>query len=92
MVLGSTLCMHMQLLPLLDDALYRAQEALLAEHPSSSGLVPKPAVHARLSGLALHHDSLARDAHPAPSDVGAAHADRLLTVMGTITKTGEGRS
>ncbi|KAL4423819.1 hypothetical protein ABPG75_001120 [Micractinium tetrahymenae] len=82
------LAMPRKLLPLLDDALYRAQEALLADHPSSTALMPKPAVHARLSGLALHHDSLARDACPAPSDVGAAHADRLLTVTGTVTKTG----
>ncbi|KAL4446253.1 hypothetical protein ABPG77_003060 [Micractinium sp. CCAP 211/92] len=82
------LAMPRKLLPLLDDSLYRAQEALLAEHPSSTALVPKPAVHARLSGLALHHDSAARDVCPAPSGVGAAHADRLLTVSGTITKAG----
>lgn len=81
--------LHLQLLPLLDDALYRAQEVLLAEHPSSTALMPKPAVHARLSGLALHHDSTARDACPTPSGVGAAHAGRLLTVAGTVTKTGK---
>lgn len=82
------LAMPRKLLPLLDDALYRAQEVLLAEHPSSTALMPKPAVHARLSGLALHHDSTARDACPTPSGVGAAHAGRLLTVAGTVTKTG----
>lgn len=78
----------LQVLSLLDDALKKAQEVLLEQQPDKAVLSVKYAVHARLCGLALHHDSLAREASPAPSDVGAAHTDRLLTLVGTVTKTG----
>lgn len=79
-----------QVLPLLDAALQLGQEQLRAQQPGAAqqALVVKDAVHARLHGLALHHDSLAREVCPGTGAVGAPHIDRLLTVAGTVTKTG----
>ena len=48
----------------------------------------KPWVHARLHGLALHQDVLAREVCPPSGGVGAPHIDRLVTLMGTVTKAG----
>jgi DNA replicative helicase MCM subunit Mcm2 (Cdc46/Mcm family) len=77
-----------QVLPLLDAALALAQEQLRAQQPDGASLAVKDAVHARLAGLALHRDGWAAEVSPGTGGVGAAHLDRLLTVVGTVSKAG----
>lgn len=76
------------LLPLLDAALVSAQEQLLGGHADRAVMSVKENVHARLVGLALYVDSAARAASPAIGDISSAHADSLITVAGTVVKTG----
>jgi hypothetical protein len=77
-----------QVLPLLDAALALAQEQLRSQQPDGASLAVKDAVHARLAGLALHRDGWAADVSPGTGGVGAAHLDRLITVVGTVSKAG----
>lgn len=72
----------LQVLALLDEALIMAQGELHKHQPDRQMLIVKENVHARLAGLALHQDGLAREACPAAGDVGAAHIGRLVTVAG----------
>lgn len=70
------------MLPLADAALALAQERLREQlGPEGRRLEVKPAAHARLSGLALHQDPLAREVCPGAGSVSAAHIDRLITVV-----------
>ena len=81
----------LQVLPLLDLALVLAQEQLrerAGHRDPEQGPPAKPWVHARLHGLALHQDVLAREVCPPAGGVGAPHIDRLLTLAGTVTKAG----
>lgn len=80
----------MQLLPLLDVAAAAAQQHVYEQQPGKArrALLPKDFLHARLGGLALHQDGQAREVCPTAGAVGAAHIDRLITVVGTVTKTG----
>lgn len=79
------------MLPLLDLALVLAQERLRERagyRDPEQGPPAKPWVHARLHGLALHQDVLAREVCPPAGGVGAPHIDRLVTLAGTVTKAG----
>lgn len=59
------------MLPLLDRALELAQERLqagLPERERAAVGVKRATVHTRLTGLALHHDPLAREVRCAAAD------------------------
>ncbi|KAI7846329.1 hypothetical protein COHA_000166 [Chlorella ohadii] len=80
-----------QVLPLLDLALVLAQDRLrerAGHRDPEHGPPTKPWVHARLHGLALHQDVLAREVCPPAGGVAAPHIDRLVTLVGTVTKAG----
>jgi DNA helicase MCM9 len=75
-------------LPFLDAALLKAQEAMLARAwPDRHMLTLKENVHGRLSGLGLFLDA-SRAAAPRIADIGAAHIDRVITLRGTVVRTG----
>ncbi|XP_078733273.1 DNA helicase MCM9 [Lampetra fluviatilis] len=90
MALGeSVLALPSLLLPACDEALARAQAALLARRAGvvdgDAALSVKPNVHARFTGLPQCPE-LSRERLPLASDAG-----RLLRVSGTVIRTGSTR-
>lgn len=77
-------------LPCLDAALVKAQITLLQRPlPNRHILSIKENTHARLRGLSYFLDaSTTHPAHPRIGEVSSAHIDRLITVRGTVVRTG----
>ena len=76
-------------LPHCNAALVDAQAQVLAElGPSAERCCIKESVHARVSGPALFLDPGARDASPAAGEFVAAHINHMVTVVGTVARTG----
>lgn len=77
-------------LALLEEAVGAAQEQLQAgaEPMERPLLCVKAHVHPRLAGAALLHDGAAAEACPRIGAVTAAHVDQLVTLSGTVVKTG----
>ena len=78
------------MLPFLDAALLKAQTALLQRPlPDRHLLILKENVHARLVGLAHFLDKASPNKiSPSIGDISSAHIDKLITVRGTIVRTG----
>lgn len=79
------------LLPLLDAALVSAQRLLLQGAPSEDAqtyMSVKENVHARLQGLSMFLDIGLRLISPGIDDIAAIHIHRLITVRGTVVRTG----
>jgi len=77
------------LLPFFDLALVKAQGSLMQrDTPNLHRLSVKENVHARLHGPCLFLDSTHHAASPPIWDISAGHIDRLITVKGTIVRTG----
>lgn len=77
------------LLPFLDAALVKAQASLMQRDlPDRHLLSVKENVHARLHGPCLFLDKAAGAAAPKLGDISSGHLDRLVTVRGTVVRTG----
>lgn len=77
------------ILPFLDAALVKAQSALLQRPlPERHLLTLKENVHVRLSGLAHFLDKACNKINPSVGDISSAHIDKLITVRGTVVRTG----
>lgn len=78
------------ILPFLDSSLIAAQQAILDKQNSSSRhhLSIKENIHARLRGPATFLDTSSREACPQIADISAGHIDKLITITGTVVRTG----
>ncbi|KAI8467006.1 MAG: DNA replication licensing factor MCM9-like protein [Monoraphidium minutum] len=75
-------------LALLEGAVYAAQEALLECHPQQDAMSVKPQAHVRLHGLPYSLDPKPHALNPTIGRIGSSHIGRLVTVYGTVVKTG----
>lgn len=77
-------------LSILNDSLREAQEQLRIqlESEQQKAVYLKPNAHIRLIGSGLFHDASAEALCPQIGGICAAHIGKLLTVRGTVVKTG----
>lgn len=75
-------------LMLLDIALLAAQQHVLQKHSLQAPAVVKELVHLRLEPLPFHMDQSASAWYPAIGAIRSCHIDRLLTLSGTVVRTG----
>ena len=73
---------------LLDKAAVAAQQKVLQEHQSQGALSVKGLVHIRVWGMPFHLDSTATSEFPNIGGIRSCHVDKLLTVSGTVVRTG----
>ena len=76
------------ILLVLDKAAVEAQQKLVQQHKSQSPVTVKGLVHVRVHGLTFHLDDTASAAFPGIGSVRSCHVDKLITVSGTVVRTG----
>lgn len=72
----------------LDKAAVSAQYKVVQEHQTQNALSVKGLVHARVWGMPFHLDHMAASVFPGIGSIRSCHVDRLLTVSGTVVRTG----
>lgn len=65
-----------------------AQEALLERNPQRPGMTLKPSAHVRVHGLPYSLDPKPHALNPMIGRIGSSHIGRLISVCGTVVKTG----
>ena len=87
--LAETLIEHpRETLLMLDKAAVSAQHKVVQEHQTQSALSVKGLVHARVWGMPFHLDHTAASVFPGIGSIRSCHVDKLLTVSGTVVRTG----
>lgn len=87
--LAETLIEHpRETLLVLDKAAVSAQHKVVQKHQAQSALSVKGLVHARVWGMTFHLDHAAASVFPGIGSIRSCHMDRLLTVSGTVVRTG----
>ena len=76
------------ILELLDESLVAAQNAVMQHHPARGEMVVMENVHVRLHSLPPAMDPACARFQPAITALGARHIDQLVTVVGTVVRTG----
>ena len=64
------------------------QEAIMAHHPSRDAMSLKPQAHIRLHSLPYSLDPKPHALNPTIGRIGSSHIGRLISVAGTVVKTG----
>lgn len=72
----------------LNRHLLAAQDAASEAHPARDQMASKPLAHLRLRGLPYSLDPKPHALNPTIGRIGSAHIGRLITVCGTVVKTG----
>ena len=75
-------------LMLLDIDLVAAQQHVLQKHALQAPAMVKELVHLRLESLPFHIDPMAAAWYPAIGAIRSCHIDKLLTLSGTVVRTG----
>ncbi len=78
----------LETLLLLDKAAVVAQQKVLQEHQAQGSLSVKGLVHVRIWGMPFHLDSESSSIFPDIASVRSCHVDKLLTITGTVVRTG----
>lgn len=87
--LAETLIEHPgETLLVLDKAAVSAQYKVVQENQTQSALSVKGLVHVRVWGMPFHLDHTAASVFPGIGSIRSCHVDRLLTVSGTVVRTG----
>jgi DNA helicase MCM9 len=66
----------------------REQKAIMESHPEPEALSLKQVVNIRLHGLPYSLDPKPHALNPTIGRIGSSHIGRLITVCGTVVKTG----
>ncbi|CAG9461513.1 unnamed protein product [Pedinophyceae sp. YPF-701] len=69
-------------------ALQRAQEEILEHHPQRASMARKDNVQVRPHGLPYYLDPSDPTLHPGISGIRSVHVGKLVTILGTVARTG----